>query len=640
MAINERVNITVTSTGTVRVRKEIADVGTEARKASSGVDMLQNAIAGIVSLSAIGMLTKFADASTNITNRLKLVTRSSDELTAAQDRLYAISQKTYQSFEGTAIIFARTAQATAALGYSTQDALNFTEQLSKSVALSGVSAQSATQALVQLSQGLASGTLRGEELNSMLEQLPYATQTLAAGLGVTVGKLRELGQAGALTPQMIIDAFKRMSASVDADFALLVPTVSMGLQTISNGFIRLLQVMESNVGLFGVVGTGLALIGNNMEIIAIAVSPLIVALTAFGLQVLGGYVVSGALAGAAALANFAKMLATVALTLTSGVINALTLFTRGVWLLTAALYANPLVAFTAAVVAIGVAFLDAYGYLDSFYKFANEVIDALASRFEWLANAIREVLALFSRAESAAASGAAKPSAASGAAGALNKSANDNTKKAIEDGSKNGAKDINKGITDGGKTAGDSIKKAMESAKPKMPSGGGGGGGSAAPSSGSSTATGTKIGGLWKTGRMDIADFAQSTGLGVRGVRDTNVGQTTFTPLKNPNWGAGQNKTPGFANGGSMRVGGSGGTDSQMVQFKATPNEHVTVETPAQRRANNQNNEVNVPPAKVQVINQFDPRGSVDAMSTKAGREVTRNNIRADAEAIRRILGL
>lgn len=39
----------------------------------------------------------------------------------------------------------------------------------------------------------------------------------------------------------------------------------------------------------------------------------------------------------------------------------------------------------------------------------------------------------------------------------------------------------------------------------------------------------------------------------------------------------------GFASGGSFTVGGSGGTDSQLVAFRASPNERVTVETPSQQ---------------------------------------------------------
>jgi hypothetical protein len=44
---------------------------------------------------------------------------------------------------------------------------------------------------------------------------------------------------------------------------------------------------------------------------------------------------------------------------------------------------------------------------------------------------------------------------------------------------------------------------------------------------------------------------------------------------------------PGFANGGSFTVGGSGGTDSQVVGFKATPGEKVSVKTPGQQSSSN-----------------------------------------------------
>jgi hypothetical protein len=39
----------------------------------------------------------------------------------------------------------------------------------------------------------------------------------------------------------------------------------------------------------------------------------------------------------------------------------------------------------------------------------------------------------------------------------------------------------------------------------------------------------------------------------------------------------------GFASGGAFTVGGAGGTDSQLVAFKATPGEEVTVRTPSQQ---------------------------------------------------------
>jgi hypothetical protein len=54
--------------------------------------------------------------------------------------------------------------------------------------------------------------------------------------------------------------------------------------------------------------------------------------------------------------------------------------------------------------------------------------------------------------------------------------------------------------------------------------------------------------------------------------------------------GAPTNKDPKFApqefaTGGAFTVGGTGGTDSQLVQFMATPGERVIVQTPAQQQA-------------------------------------------------------
>lgn len=50
----------------------------------------------------------------------------------------------------------------------------------------------------------------------------------------------------------------------------------------------------------------------------------------------------------------------------------------------------------------------------------------------------------------------------------------------------------------------------------------------------------------------------------------------------------------GYATGGSFMVGGSGGTDSQLVTFRASPDERVTIETPAQQRASGGGVTVNV----------------------------------------------
>jgi tape measure domain-containing protein len=50
--------------------------------------------------------------------------------------------------------------------------------------------------MIQLRQALSSGILQGEELRSIREQAPLVAQAIAQEMGVTIGKLKELGAEG------------------------------------------------------------------------------------------------------------------------------------------------------------------------------------------------------------------------------------------------------------------------------------------------------------------------------------------------------------------------------------------------------------------------------------------------------------
>jgi tape measure domain-containing protein len=77
--------------------------------------------------------------------------------------------------------------------------------------LSGASAADSAAAFLQLKQGLSSGRLAGDELRSVLENMPILAQAIAAQMGVPVGALKELGAQGKITTDIIYKAI--------ADFA-------------------------------------------------------------------------------------------------------------------------------------------------------------------------------------------------------------------------------------------------------------------------------------------------------------------------------------------------------------------------------------------------------------------------------------
>ena len=76
--------------------------------------------------------------------------------------------------------------------------------------LAGATASESAGAFLQLSQALGSGVLRGQELNSILEQAPLIAQAIATEMGVTVGALKKLGEEGKINSEIVIAALGRV----------------------------------------------------------------------------------------------------------------------------------------------------------------------------------------------------------------------------------------------------------------------------------------------------------------------------------------------------------------------------------------------------------------------------------------------
>jgi tape measure domain-containing protein len=75
----------------------------------------------------------------------------------------------------------------------------------------GLSAGSVQAAVLQLSQGLAAGTLQGDELRSIMEQMPPVAQAIAKEMGITVGQVKKFGSEGKITSDIVIKAIKGMN---------------------------------------------------------------------------------------------------------------------------------------------------------------------------------------------------------------------------------------------------------------------------------------------------------------------------------------------------------------------------------------------------------------------------------------------
>ncbi|OTS31656.1 tape measure protein [Acinetobacter baumannii] len=224
-------------------------------------------MAGLVTVSAA--ISKM-DTYTSLQNRLKLVTNNQVELNKATEDTFRIAQKTYSAWDSVLQVYQRFSDNAKTLNLTMDDTARLTETVSKAVAISGASAAAADAALVQFGQALASGTLRGEELNSVMEQTPALAKAIAQGMGITVGELRTVAAEGKITSQEIVKALKNVQADVDALFAKTDITISQSLTLLNNEITKFVGESGKGSGAAEVLSGSIKTLAGNLDVLTSA----------------------------------------------------------------------------------------------------------------------------------------------------------------------------------------------------------------------------------------------------------------------------------------------------------------------------------------------------------------------------------
>lgn len=254
-------------------------------------------LAGIVSSggsylsSGISDVIKYADSYTELQNRIRLVTNSQTAMVAATESVFDISLKTNQAVGATAQIYQRFAQNADRLNLSQLQVSELTETVAKSVAISGASAGAAEAALMQFGQALGSAELRGDELNSVIEQTPGLADAIAKGLGVTTGELKNLAKAGQLDIHTVIQALVKARDTVDNDFNKRVKTLSMSFTNLETSITKFSGEANSALGITQKLATGVDFVSDHLQELIIGLGSLTAALaighlSKYGLELL------------------------------------------------------------------------------------------------------------------------------------------------------------------------------------------------------------------------------------------------------------------------------------------------------------------------------------------------------------------
>lgn len=201
-----------------------------------------------------------------VTGQIKNVVKTEQEALDVREKLYAMASRTRQGYQQAAGLFTSVSRSAKELGKSTTQILDFTENVAKAMLIGGGSAESQQAALIQLGQALGSGTLRGDELNSILEQAPVLAKTIADGMGITIGQLREYGRAGKLTAQALFEAVQKQAKDLDRQLGNTPWTFRQALGLIQNSMLKLFGTIEEKTGIVSKVASGFANIAKFIDL--------------------------------------------------------------------------------------------------------------------------------------------------------------------------------------------------------------------------------------------------------------------------------------------------------------------------------------------------------------------------------------
>lgn len=221
-----------------RMATVLGPVGGVVAGVTGGITALAGAYVGLNAALA-GTVDRYA----LLEGRLKNVYGSATAAREVFQSLTQLADKNALSVEQTAESYLRLARNNAAIGLTRQEMLKLTDAVQMLGRVSGASNGELAGAMMQFSQALAAGRLNGDELRSIMENMPALVKAIADGLGVSVGQVRAMGAAGELTGDKITKAILDQVPKIQKEFEGLPQTTEQAFTRVENAWAGLLVNM-------------------------------------------------------------------------------------------------------------------------------------------------------------------------------------------------------------------------------------------------------------------------------------------------------------------------------------------------------------------------------------------------------------
>lgn len=182
------------------------------------VGKAKNLAATIGASIGLKKLIELSDQMTSTTARLNFIVDDGGSVKALEAKIMASAQRSRAAYLDTASAIASMGANAGAAFSSNDELIAFMEQVNKQFVIGGASAQGQAAAMLQLTQAMAAGALRGEELNSILENAPGIARAIEQYMGIAEGSIKSYAEKGAVSATIVKNALLSIADETNAKF--------------------------------------------------------------------------------------------------------------------------------------------------------------------------------------------------------------------------------------------------------------------------------------------------------------------------------------------------------------------------------------------------------------------------------------
>ncbi|HCT7763557.1 TPA: tape measure protein [Klebsiella pneumoniae] len=225
------------------------------QKAAGSMDVLKSALSGVASAITVSLIIDYgkaflevADNVTQLQSRIARLSSGADEAKVTFSALAQIASNTGASLQNTQSLWEKLTSSLKGTGATNSQILFLTDTLQKIGRVGGSSAEEMATALRQFGQSIDGGVVRAEEFNSVVESMPELARQMAAGLGLSMGQLRQAMLDGKITAEAALNAIAKQSAVVNQEFNKLTRTMEQASNSLTVSLSLLVGKMNEATG--------------------------------------------------------------------------------------------------------------------------------------------------------------------------------------------------------------------------------------------------------------------------------------------------------------------------------------------------------------------------------------------------------